>query len=100
MLKQSAVACLPSLMPLFRTPLDLAKALKETDLQSLLDKKANEIRQQKEAVESGYWPLYRFDPRRKLADPEAQCLTVDSPKARLNLQQFLDTENRFTVLQR
>ena len=58
------------------------------------------IRQQKEAVDSGYWPLYRFDPRKKLADPDATCLTVDSPRSRLAFADFIGTENRFTLLTR
>ncbi len=33
-----------------------------------------------EAVESGYWPLYRFDPRRRLVDPTASPLVVDSAR--------------------
>jgi len=53
---------------------------------------------QKAAVESGYWPLYRFDPRRKdLGVPLLQldCFSPDKP-----VSTFMEQENRFRVLQR
>eukprot|EP00769_Ergobibamus_cyprinoides_P003182 gnl/Ergobibamus_cyprinoides/440.p2 GENE.gnl/Ergobibamus_cyprinoides/440~~gnl/Ergobibamus_cyprinoides/440.p2 ORF type:complete len:143 (+),score=61.12 gnl/Ergobibamus_cyprinoides/440:635-1063(+) len=50
------------------------------------------------AVSSGYWPLYRFDPRRK-----AQGLNpfqMDSGEPTIPLEEFLNSENRFVALQR
>ncbi len=51
---------------------------------------------QKSAVDSGYWPLYRYDPRR-----------VDQPRLKLECKEpsvpvsdFMDKENRFRSLMR
>ena len=48
---------------------------------------------QKDAVESGYWPLYRYDPR------EPKPLRLDSKRKR-PVGEFLAEENRFSSLQR
>jgi len=48
---------------------------------------------QKDAVDTGYWPLYRYDPR------EEKPLHVDSKRKR-PLADFLAEENRFASLQR
>jgi len=53
-------------------------------------------RQQKLAVDSGQWLLYRYDPRR--ADRGENPLQLDSPAARLKVQEFLLSENRFKML--
>jgi len=53
-------------------------------------------RQQKLAVEAGHWLLYRYDPRR--AERGENPLQVDSPAARLKVQDFLQSENRFKML--
>ncbi len=53
-------------------------------------------RQQKLAVESGQWLLYRFDPRRAL-NGEAP-LQLDSQAAKTKLQDYLLSENRFKML--
>ncbi|HEU5395652.1 MAG TPA: pyruvate:ferredoxin (flavodoxin) oxidoreductase [Verrucomicrobiae bacterium] len=53
-------------------------------------------RQQKLAVESGQWLLYRFDPRR--AERGENPLQVDSSAAKLKVQDFMLTENRFKML--
>ncbi|MEX2490599.1 MAG: pyruvate:ferredoxin (flavodoxin) oxidoreductase [Nitrospirales bacterium] len=55
------------------------------------------IDQQKLAVESGYWPLYRFDPRR-LANGEPP-LQLDSVASRSDLTQFMRHETRFRVVE-
>ena len=47
---------------------------------------------QKLAVESGYWNLYRYDPRK------ANAMQLDSKKNKLALQNYLNTENRFSRL--
>jgi pyruvate-ferredoxin/flavodoxin oxidoreductase len=49
---------------------------------------------QKEAVDSGYWPLYRYDPR------APQPLHLDSRRAKIPLSDFTDKEARFTMLKR
>ena len=53
-------------------------------------------RQQKLAVESGQWLLYRFDPRRAAAGENP--LQLDSQAAKTKLQDYLLSENRFKML--
>ena len=53
---------------------------------------------QKEAVDAGYWPLYRFDPRRDGAGLPA--LQLDSRRPVLPLAEFLAQETRFSSLGR
>ncbi len=53
-------------------------------------------RQQKLAVDSGQWLLYRFDPRR--AERGENPLQMDSPAAKAKVQDFLLSENRFKML--
>jgi pyruvate-ferredoxin/flavodoxin oxidoreductase len=53
-------------------------------------------RQQKLAVETGQWLLYRFDPRR--AEAGENPLQLDSQAAKAKLQDYLLTENRFKML--
>jgi pyruvate-ferredoxin/flavodoxin oxidoreductase len=53
-------------------------------------------RQQKLAVDSGQWLLYRYDPRR--AESGENPLQIDSPAARIKVQDFLLSENRFKML--
>jgi pyruvate-ferredoxin/flavodoxin oxidoreductase len=48
---------------------------------------------QKDAVDTGYWPLYRYDPRNE------KPLRVDSKRKR-PVGEFLAEENRFSSLQR
>jgi pyruvate-ferredoxin/flavodoxin oxidoreductase len=55
------------------------------------------IDQQKLAVDTGYWPLYRFDPRRVAAGEPG--LKLDSPAPKLPLSKFLANETRFRVLE-
>lgn len=54
--------------------------------------------EQKEAVDSGYWTLYRYDPRR--ADKGLNPFQLDSKKIKSDLQVFLDGQNRFQQLTR
>ena len=53
--------------------------------------------QQRLAVESGTWPLYRFDPRR--AALEENPLELDSTPPRISLKQYALNEMRFRMLQ-
>jgi len=57
---------------------------------------ATGARQQKAAVASGRWLLYRYDPRR--AARGENPLQLDSPAAKIKLQDYLLTENRFRML--
>ncbi len=53
-------------------------------------------RQQKLAVESGQWLLYRYDPRR--AERGENPLQLDSGAAKAKVQDFMLSENRFKML--
>jgi pyruvate-ferredoxin/flavodoxin oxidoreductase len=53
-------------------------------------------RQQKLAVDSGQWLMYRFDPRR--AERGENPLQIDSPTAKGKVQDYLLSENRFKML--
>lgn len=56
------------------------------------------IDQQKLAVDSGYWPLYRFDPRR--ADKGENPLKLDAVDIKVPLAEYLKKENRFRILEK
>lgn len=53
---------------------------------------------QKAAVDSGYWPLFRFDPRRAVGGESP--LRLDSMEPSVPVAEFMQQENRFRVLQR
>jgi pyruvate-ferredoxin/flavodoxin oxidoreductase len=55
------------------------------------------LEQQKLAVQSGYWPLYRFNPA--LATEGTNPLTLDSKEPTVDLEQFAYNETRFRMLQ-
>ena len=56
----------------------------------------NSLLSAKQAVESGYWNLFDFDPRRSLSGIPA--LHVESKKQSLSYKDFLMTESRYSVL--
>jgi pyruvate-ferredoxin/flavodoxin oxidoreductase len=53
--------------------------------------------QQRLAVESGRWPLYRYDPRRK--EQGLNPLQLDSPPPTASFQEFAEKEIRFRMLE-
>ncbi|MDR3517622.1 MAG: pyruvate:ferredoxin (flavodoxin) oxidoreductase [Azospirillaceae bacterium] len=53
---------------------------------------------QKMAVESGHWPLFRYDPRR--LDQGKPPLEMDSAAPKGNLEEFMANESRFRSLER
>ena len=53
------------------------------------------LEHEKAAVDSGYWPLYRFDPRRAAIGQAP--LAVDSPAPKSDVAQFMAGETRFRV---
>jgi len=55
------------------------------------------VEQQKLAVDSAYWPLYRYDPRRREAGLNPLQLDSAAPKARL--EQFVRNETRFRMVE-
>jgi pyruvate-ferredoxin/flavodoxin oxidoreductase len=58
---------------------------------------AQSIQQQERAVDSAYWPLFRYDPRR-VANGESP-LKLDSPAPKIDLAQFVEGETRFKMVE-
>jgi len=58
---------------------------------------ADALDQQGTAVDSGYWPLFRYDPRR-LALGESP-LKMDSPAPKIDLAAFVSKETRFRQIE-
>ncbi len=58
---------------------------------------AKGMEQQALAVKTGYWPLYRFDPRR--AADDLVPLQLDAKPPKLALKDYLYNENRYRMLQ-
>ena len=56
------------------------------------------IRQEKKAVDSGYWHLYRFDPR--LKEEGKNPFVLDSKEPKEEFLDFINTEVRYTSLKR
>ncbi len=56
------------------------------------------LTQQEKAVNSGYWPLFRYDPRRVAAGESP--LKLDSPAPKHDLSVFVDGETRFKQIER
>ena len=62
--------------------IDMAKGLEQQDL----------------ATKSGYWPLYRFDPRRKKEGKNP--FQLDSRKPTIALSDYIYNENRYRILRK
>ncbi len=59
---------------------------------------AKQMQHQKAAAESGYWPLYRYDPTAvPLGNP---ALRLDSRKPKISFKEYAATEARFAMLAR
>ena len=58
---------------------------------------ARGMHQQKLAVDSGYWPLYRYNPR--LVDEKKNPFQLDSSDPKIPLQDYIYTEGRYRMLQ-
>ncbi len=56
------------------------------------------LRQQKLAINSGHWPLYRYDPRRR--EQGLNPLQLDYKKPSVPLKEYYQTETRFAMLWR
>lgn len=59
---------------------------------------AHSVEQEKKAVESGYWHLYRFDPRLKEAGKNP--FQLDSKEPTASFQEFINSEVRYTSLKK
>jgi len=57
---------------------------------------SNNHRQQQLAVQSGHWPLFRFDPKK--IDQGKNPLHLDSPQPSIPYEDFIRTETRFNML--
>ena len=58
---------------------------------------SNSMQVEREAVESGYFPIFRFDPRN--AELRKPCLTLDSKEPDLTkIREFVMKESRFSQL--
>lgn len=57
---------------------------------------ANGATQQENAVKSGYWPLFRYNPLK----PRGERFTVDSKEPTLPVKEFLYKETRFSSIAR
>jgi len=53
--------------------------------------------QQKKAVDSGYWPLFRYDPR--LVGTDQNPYQIDSGDPKTPVEQFMHGETRFRVVE-
>jgi len=58
---------------------------------------AKGMHQQKLAVDSGYWPLYRYNPR--LVEENKNPFQLDSSDPKIPLQDYIYTEGRYRMLQ-
>ena len=58
----------------------------------------NNHHHQKNAVDSGHWPLFRFDPRK--AEKGKNPLKLDSKQPKIPYRDFVKTEARFSMLWR
>jgi len=56
------------------------------------------LRQQELAVNSGHWPLFRYDPRLKAQGKNP--LQLDSKEPKIPIKEFTETETRFSMLYR
>jgi pyruvate-ferredoxin/flavodoxin oxidoreductase len=59
---------------------------------------SNNLRQQDMAVNSGHWPLFRYDPRR--TEKGENPLHIDSKAPSIPLRDYMASETRFSVLTR
>jgi pyruvate-ferredoxin/flavodoxin oxidoreductase len=58
---------------------------------------ADGLSQQKLAVDSGHWPLFRFDPRREAAGERAMALDSGPPK--IPLEKYIRNESRYRMVE-
>src|SRR5207248_2487605 len=53
------------------------------------------LEHQKLAADSGFWPLYRYDPRRTTAGESP--LLIDSPRPKVGVETLMTLESRFQL---
>ena len=59
---------------------------------------SHQAEEQRKAVECGYWPLYRYDPRR--AEKGENPFQLDFKKLKGKVVDYLNGQNRYSVLER
>jgi pyruvate-ferredoxin/flavodoxin oxidoreductase len=59
---------------------------------------AKGMHQQKLAVDSGYWPLYRYNPQ--LVEKNKNPFQLDSSDPKISLEDYIYTEGRYRMLQK
>lgn len=63
--------------------------------QSEFDNTLNILKETKKAVDTGYWPLYRYNPT---SEDEQTRFKLDSSNLRNQLKDFLDKDNKLSLL--
>jgi pyruvate/2-oxoacid:ferredoxin oxidoreductase alpha subunit/pyruvate/2-oxoacid:ferredoxin oxidoreductase beta subunit/Pyruvate/2-oxoacid:ferredoxin oxidoreductase gamma subunit len=56
------------------------------------------MQQAKKAADTGYWPMYRFNPANM--DTEQPAFTWDAPEKTMEFGEYTDAENRYKMLSR
>ncbi|MEQ9825279.1 MAG: pyruvate:ferredoxin (flavodoxin) oxidoreductase [Puniceicoccaceae bacterium] len=56
------------------------------------------MQQAKKAADTGYWPMYRFNPANQGSD--TPVFSWDSPEATMQFGEFTEVENRYKILSR
>jgi pyruvate-ferredoxin/flavodoxin oxidoreductase len=56
------------------------------------------MQQAKKAADTGYWPMYRFNPANQ--GTETPVFSWDAPEATMQFGEFTDVENRYKILSR
>lgn len=56
------------------------------------------MKQAKKAVDTGYWPMYRYNPANRIKGESP--FTWDSPEPTMGFGEFSDEENRYKILSR
>ncbi|OWB82337.1 hypothetical protein B5S33_g961 [[Candida] boidinii] len=56
------------------------------------------LKETKKSVDSGFWPLYRYNPKLNDGDNNAESFKLDSSSIKRELKDFLDRENKLTLL--
>jgi len=59
---------------------------------------SQQIEEQKKAVDSGHWPLFRFDPRR--LEEGLNPLRLDSKDPKITMEEYMYSENRYRTLKK
>ncbi|OWB75041.1 catalytic activity protein [[Candida] boidinii] len=56
------------------------------------------LKETKKSVDSGFWPLYRYNPKLNDGNNDEESFKLDSSSIKRELKDFLDRENKLTLL--